>query len=123
MKAILRRVAALFLLCASNLAFAGNLSAGGFSVGYDEPWFADNYPNWLASNPVYNSLFKTSLFSSAFSTTSSVMDAYFFTMARGNAKIVRIWVFPGLQGIVLSQSSPQTQSLTSEFCDNLKAVL
>jgi len=86
-----------------------------FSVGYDEAWFADNYPDWLASNPVYNLLFQTSQFSSKFSTTSSVMDAYFATMASGGAKIVRIWVFPGLQGIQLDLSQPpgkQTVGLT-----------
>jgi hypothetical protein len=123
MKAILRRIAALYLLCASNLAFAGNLPAG-FSVGYDEAWFADHYPNWLASNPVYNLLFQTSVFSSQFS--ANVIDAYFAGMKNGHAKIVRIWVFPGLQGIELNlpptPGLPQTVGLTSDFCGNLKTV-
>jgi len=112
MKAILRRIAALYLLCASNLAFAGNLPAGSFSVGYDEAWFADNYLNWLAL-PQFN-------------TTLSVIDTYFAGMVNGNAKIVRIWVFPGLQGINLNLSNPpgsQTVGLTLDFLNNLPTVL
>jgi hypothetical protein len=120
MKAILRQIAGLCLLCASTSAFAGN-----FSVGYDEAWFADNYPDWLASNPVYNLLFQTFQFSSKFSTTSSVMDAYFATMASGGAKIVRIWVFPGLQGIQLDLSQPpgkQTVGLTLDAKGNPELI-
>ena len=114
MKAFLRWTIATYLFCASTLAFAGNLPGDTkFWVGYNEAWFADHYPNSLASNPVYNSLFQTSVFSSQFS--ANVIDAYFAGMKNGHAKIVRIWVFPGLQGIDLNLSnSPgsQTVSLT-----------
>jgi hypothetical protein len=138
MKAILRWTIATYLFCASTLAFAGNLPWGtrtSFWVGYDQAWFADHYPNWLASNPVWNSLFQTSVFSSQFNT--KVIDAYFDGMKNGHAKIVRIWVFPGLQGIELKLSnSPgsQTVGLTSmrkpedsmrepEIIGNLETVL
>jgi hypothetical protein len=109
MKAILRRIAALYLLCASTSAFGGS-----FTVGYDEAWFADHYPNWLASNP---SFYDTNLHQfvnvpSQFSATLSVMDKWFDGMAKGGAKIVRIWVFPGLQGIELNLSnSPGSQTV------------
>jgi hypothetical protein len=106
MKAILRWTIATYLFCASTLAFAGNLPGGTgtrFWVGYNEAWFADHYPNWLASNPVWNLLFQTSVFSSQFN--AKVIDAYFDGMKNGHAKIVRIWVFPGLQGIELNLSN------------------
>jgi len=134
MKPILRRIAALYLFCASTSALGG-----GFSVGYNEAWFVYNYPNWLASNPYYytNPPFN---FSSNFGvlpnpapgTTLSVIDTYFAAMAEGNAKIVRLWLFPGLQGILLDLSKPagsQTQGLTPDFlnpnktCGNLNTVL
>jgi hypothetical protein len=127
MKAILGRAAALYLFCASTSAFAG-----GFSVGYNEAWFVYNYPTWLASNPYY---FTDRFcpkppcnFLSTFDLTLRVIDSYFATMAppNGNAKIVRLWLFPALQGIRLnypSNHAPQTQGLTPEFCGNLKTVL
>jgi hypothetical protein len=140
MKAILRWTIATYLFCASTLAFAGNLPGDkgtSFSVGYNEAWFADHYPNSLASNPVWNSLFQTSDFSSQFN--AKVIDTYFNGMKNGHAKIVRIFVFPGLQGIELNLSKPpgsQTVGLTSgsmrkpedskrepEIIGNLKTVL
>jgi hypothetical protein len=140
MKAILRWTIATYLFCASTLAFAGNLPGDkgtSFSVGYNEAWFADHYPNSLASNPVWNSLFQTSVFSSQFN--AKVIDTYFNGMKNGHAKIVRIFVFPGLQGIELNLSKPpgsQTVGLTldsmrkpedskrkPEIIGNLKTVL
>jgi hypothetical protein len=140
MKAILRWTIATYLFCASTLAFAGNLPGDkgtSFSVGYNEAWFADHYPNSLASNPVWNSLFQTSDFSSQFN--AKVIDTYFNGMKNGHAKIVRIFVFPGLQGIELNLSKPpgsQTVGLTldsmrepedsmrkPEIIGNLKTVL
>jgi hypothetical protein len=125
MKAILRRIAALYLFCASTSAFAGS-----FSVGYNEPWFLYNFPNWLTSNPYYfTNRFCTNPpcnFPSRFDLTLSVIDTYFAGMANGNAKIVRLWLFPALQGIRLnypSSQAPQTQGLTPDFCGNLNTVL
>jgi hypothetical protein len=75
-------------------------------------------------------LFQTSVFSSQFS--AKAIDAYFAGMKNGHAKIVRIWVFPGLQGIELNLSnSPcsKTVGLTldsmgePEIIGNLKTVL
>jgi len=108
MKAILRRIAAFYLLCASTSAFASSLS-----VGYDEAWFKDNYLDWLADNPSFN---QPSQFDSVF------VEKMFTGMVNGNAKIVRIWVFPGLQGIQLN-AQQQTVGLTSEFSRNLPMVL
>jgi hypothetical protein len=51
---------------------------------------------------------------------------YFAGMANGKAKIVRLWLFPALQGIRLnypSSQAPQTQGLTPDFCGNLNTVL
>jgi len=53
------------------------------------------------------------------------MDAYFATMASGGAKIVRIWVFPGLQGIQLDLSQPpgkQTVGLTLDAKGNPELI-
>jgi hypothetical protein len=124
MKAILRWTIATYLFCASTLAFAGNLPGGtgtSFWVGYNEAWFADHYPNWLASNPVWNLLFRTSVFSSQFNT--KVIDAYFDGMKYGHTKIVRIWVFPGLQGIALKfnpHGPPHTVGLTCKPEDSMR---
>jgi hypothetical protein len=115
LKVILRSAAALQLLCASTLATAGNLPRGSFWVGYNEAWFGANYGTWLTANPFYGA-------PSQFPSTLGVIDTWFAGMAKGNAKIVRIWLFPQLQGIVLGQSSPQTQSLTSDFLYNLITI-
>jgi hypothetical protein len=76
MKAILRRTAALYLFCASTVAFAGNLPGGSFSVGYDEAWFGQSYGFDLTSgfDPIY-------------------VDRMFAGMANGGATIVTIWPF------------------------------
>src|ERR1700747_2366757 len=103
MKAILRRIAALYVFCASTSAFSSS-----FSVGYNEAWFVYNFPNWLASNPYYFANLPLN-FPSNFELLSkpgpdnsaSVIDTYFAGMANGKAKIVRLWLFPALQGIVL----------------------
>lgn len=75
MKAILRRIAAFCLFCASTSAFAC-----GFSVGYNEAWFSYNYPTWLASNPYYfTDRFCSNPpcnFPSRFDQTLSVIDTY-----------------------------------------------
>jgi hypothetical protein len=115
MKFIPRWIAAICLLGASTLATAGTLPASGFWVGYNEAWFGSNYGTWLTSNPDYAA-------PSRFPATLGVIDTWFAGMAKGNAKIVRIWLFPQLQGIVLGQSSPQSQSLTSDFLYNLITV-
>jgi hypothetical protein len=92
MKVVLRSAAALHLLCASTLATAGNLPGSGFWVGYNEAWFGDNYGTWLTSNPFYGA-------PSRFPTTLSVIDTWFAGMAKGKAKIVRIWLFPSYKAL------------------------
>jgi hypothetical protein len=139
MKAVLRGIAALYLLCASTSAFAGILPQpfGSFWVGYNQAWFGDYYPNWLTSNPVYNHFYNPpNLFPSKFETLTgnslhlctlpppSLMETWFQGMSNGNAKIVRIWVFPALQGIVPDQYNPpqQTVGVTSDLIANLNTV-
>jgi len=120
MKALLRWTVATYLFCASTLAFAGNLQGGtgnSFWVGYNEAWFGQNYPNSLGSNPFfqYGSYYDRNF-----------VDAMFAGMASGGAKIVRIWVFPALQGIQLGQcnsTNAQTVGLTKDVLANLQDVL
>ena len=100
MKAILRLTAALYLFCASTLAFAGNLPGGSFGVGYNEAWFGQNYGNSIASNP--------SVFCLDSSFDPIFVEKMFAGMQAGGAKIVRIWVFPALQGIQLGRCIPAT---------------
>lgn len=117
-----RRVAAVCLLGivaiaqAGPIAQAGSLPRSGFWVGYNEAWFGPNYGTWLTSNPYYNA-------PSQFPMTQSVIESWFAGMAQGKAKIVRIWLFPQLQGIVLGPTSPRAQSLTPDFATNLITVL
>jgi hypothetical protein len=100
---------ALCLFCASTSAFAG-----GFSVGYNEAWFLNNYPTWLASNPTYYFTDRfcpnpPRNFSSRFDQTLSVIDSYFDGMKKGGANIVRIWV----RGSRSSKTTEQNQQLRS----------
>jgi len=116
MKTMLRWASALCMLSVSTMASAGSLPAG-FTVGYDEPWIENNYGNWLASNPLFGE-------SSAFNSNppNSLVNV-FSGMVAGNAKIVRIFLFPALQGIALAgcpQGAPQC--LTGEFLGNLTAL-
>ncbi len=117
MKRVLRWTSAIALACASTLAFGGNnLPNNGFWVGYDEPWIGDTYGNWLARNVI---------FASPAQFNPGLIDAYFAEMAYGKAKIVRIWLFPGLQGID-SPTAPQalhSRGLTPDFLQNLVTVL
>ena len=121
MKTILRLTAALYLFCASTLAFAGNLPGGTgsrFVVGYNEAWFGQNYGNSIASNPSVFCL--TSSFDPIF------VDKMFAGMQAGGAQIVRLWVFPALQGIELGPRppqqclplTPQTMDLTQDLIGN-----
>jgi hypothetical protein len=115
---MLRWMSALCMLSVSTMASAQRLPTD-FRVGYNEAWFV-NYGNWLASNPLFGE-------SSAFSVSSgSLVSNMFSGMEAGNAKIVRIWLFPDLQGICINKNcscpQPATQCLTNEFLGNLKAV-
>jgi hypothetical protein len=126
MKVILRWTAALYLCCASTVAFAGKLPGGtgvSFLVGYNEAWFGLNYGNSIASNP--------SVFCLPSSFDPIFVDTMFAGMQAGGAKIVRIWVFPALQGIKLSTACPiapppapppQTMGLTNNLKRNLQTV-
>jgi hypothetical protein len=119
-KWLLGLILALQMSGLSTHASAESLPNRNFWVGYNEAWFGDsNYGNWLSSNPTYSQ-------SSQFNATLGVLDRYFDAMEDGNARIVRIWLFPALQGIKLNPPSPsaaQTQGLTSEFLGNLETVL
>jgi hypothetical protein len=124
MKAILRWTAALYLCCASTVAFAGKLPGGtgvSFLVGYNEAWFGPNYGNSIASNP--------SVFCVPSSFDPIFVEKMFAGMQAGGAKIVRIWVFPALQGIQLSPvacpigaQTPQTMGLTADLIPQLEQV-
>ena len=113
---MLRWTSALCMLSVSTMASAQSLPAG-FTVGYNEAWIENNYGNWLASNPLFGE-------SSAFNSNppNSLVNV-FSGMVAGNAKIVRIFLFPALQGIALAgcpQGAPQC--LTGEFLGNLTAL-
>jgi len=116
MKAILRWTVATYLFYASTLAFAGNLpgrTGTSFWVGYNEAWFGQNYLNSLASNPYfYPGLPSSSTFDPTF------VDTMFAGMASGGAKIVRIWVFPAVQGIKLDTSKTNTLGITDDLIGN-----
>jgi len=118
MKAILRGTAALYLCCASTVAFAGKLPGGtgvNFLVGFNEAWFGQpgfgpNYVNYLASDPAWIPPIPNSTFDPNF--VKTMFDGI-MANANGGTRIVRIWVFTALQGIVLDRTkSPQTQRLT-----------
>ncbi|MGA7384828.1 MAG: hypothetical protein WBW81_09135 [Methylocella sp.] len=118
MKTMLRWTSALWMLSVSTMASAGSLPTG-FTVGYNEAWIENNYANWLASDPLFGE-------PSAFN-NGSLVSPMFLGMEAGNTKIVRIWLFPALQGICVNTSVPgtcpgATQGLTSEFVGNLKAL-
>jgi hypothetical protein len=115
MKTMLRWTSALCMLSLSTMA-SGQSLPPGFTVGYNEAWVED-YGFWLA----YNQLFPIP---SAFN-GGSLTSAMFSGMAAGNAKIVRIFLFPALQGICINQSLPECPAapgLTTEFLGNLKTV-
>ena len=117
MRPMLRWMSALCMLSVSTTACAGSLPPG-FTVGYNEAWIENNYGNWLASNPLFSE-------PSGFigNPTTSPVNTVFLGMANGNAKIVRIFLFPAVQGIrIKTSASPQTQGLTGEFLGNLSTV-
>jgi len=124
MKAILRRIAALYLFCASTSAFAGSLPNSSFWVGYNEAWFADNYINWLAQNPSFplNNMPYPSAFDIDPVGKMGFVGNVFAGMQNGAAKIVRIWVFPGLQGIKIDTGG-LTAGLTDDFSNPNKLYL
>ena len=125
MKALLRWTIATYLLCASTLAFAGNLPGGtgtSFWVGYNEAWFGQNYLNSLASNPYFYPTLPLPPDPNASTFDRTFVDTMFAGMASGGAKIVRIWVFTALQGIVLDPSKTRTVGLTSDLKGNLQIV-
>jgi hypothetical protein len=123
MKISLRWALALSMLSPSTMACAGSLPTG-FAVGYNEAWIESSYSNWLASNNI------PGLWNLPSNFNSSLVEAMFAGMAQGNAKIVRIWLFPNMQGVVIDPSkSPQTRGLytpagqqTPEIITNLTRV-
>lgn len=103
-------------------AAAQRLPNTAFWVGYNEAWFKDeNYGNWLASNRVFNLGSKFAIGPNSF------IQKMFAGMANANskAKIVRIWLFPALQGIrsPAPPLTPRTNGLTPEFVANLGKVI
>ncbi len=133
MKSFLQMIVTLYMMCSSGFALGSALPNRHFWVGYNEPWFGDSngndiYWNWLSANPVVGQAFPdypAPLVDSQFGATEGVLPGYFSAMKAGNAKIVRIWLFPLLQGIKPSDppSMPQTVSLTDDFWDHLEKVL
>jgi hypothetical protein len=126
MKAILRGTAALYLCCASTVAFAGKLPGGtgvNFLVGFNEAWFGQpgfgpNYVNYLSSAPAWIPPIPNTTFDPNF--VKTMFDGI---MKNGGTRIVRIWVFTALQGIVLDRSkTPQIQGLTADLIGNLQTV-
>ena len=103
MKTILQWMSALCMFSFSTMGYAGNLQAG-FTVGYDEAWIENNYGNWLTSNPLFG-------LPSAFSLASgSALNSMLLGMAQGNAQVIRVFLFPAVQGI---QINTTVTSLTS----------
>src|SRR5262245_36791978 len=126
MKTMLRWASALCMLSVSTMASAGSLPTG-FRVGYNEPWIENYYATWLASNP-FPQLFGSSAFGAVnpgmpgvCPTTGGPVNPMFSGMAQGNtsAKIVRIWLFPALQGININ-TNPNV--VTGELVNNLGKV-
>jgi hypothetical protein len=115
MKAILIWATALYLCSTSTLGFAeiSRRMTGGFSVGYNEGWFGKNYASSLTSNP---------LFQTPSSFDIDLIDRTFAGIANGGGAIVKIWLFPALEGVQLTESSPQTLGLTPDFIPNLEKV-
>jgi hypothetical protein len=118
MKTVLRWASALCMLSVSTIASAASLPTG-FAVGYNEAWIG-NYYNWLASNqffPPPNSIQPDGF-------NHRLVKNMFSGMEQGKATIVRIWLFPLLQGICIQQVSCDTShpALTSEFLGNLATV-
>ena len=107
---MLRWTSALCMLSVSTMASAGSLPTG-FTVGYNEAWF-ENYGNWLASNPFFN---EPSLFNGG-----SLVNTMFSGMAQGKAKVVRIFLFPALQGICINTSASCKCPITSANCPRRK---
>ncbi|WP_424361772.1 hypothetical protein [Methylocystis parvus] len=129
MKPIFKVAAASFLCLAPNFAVAqARLPNSIFWDGFNEAWFGDNYGNWLASNPVYN---QSSQYTDVVYSFQRNMIAG-MSNANSRAKIVRVWLFPALQGIqspVLPQTphiadySPTYHGLTPDFLKNLTTFI
>jgi hypothetical protein len=122
MKTMLRWASALCMLSVSTIASAGSLLTG-FRVGYNEPWIENYYGNWLATNPFFGPC-GTPPPGGTCPTTSGLVNNMFSGMAQGKAKIVRIWLFPALQGMCIGPVScdPSNPAFTSEFLGNLESV-
>jgi hypothetical protein len=122
MKTMLRWTSVFCMLSVSTMASAGSLPTS-FTVGYNEAW-VEQYGFWLASNPLFG--YAPSAFNNG-----SLWSTMFSGMAQGNAKIVRIFLFPALQGICVNPlpdparticPNGATQGLTSDFLVNLTTL-
>jgi len=128
MRPTCRATLAFCMLSLSTLANAGNLPVG-FTVGYNEAWIENNYGNWLASNPFFG---LPSAFPSSFAccANNSALSAMLLGMGQGKAKVVRIFLFPAVQGLKIDTSvtSPSstavtmTKGLTGDFLTNLESL-
>jgi hypothetical protein len=80
--------------------------SGVCDVGYNYGWIEANYSNWIASNNVPSQYILPSGFD------PNLVDDMFHGMAQGNAKVVRIWLFPDMLGVDIDpQQSPQALGL------------
>jgi len=129
-KTSFRAALALCMLSFSTLADAGKLPAG-FTVGYNEGWIENNYGDWLASNPFFFPG-QPSAFPSPFTccANTSPLSAMLLGIGQGDAKVIRIFLFPAVQGLVINTSVTSststavtmTQGLTNDFLTNLQSL-
>jgi len=104
------------LLLISPTSQAGNLPNATFWVGYNEAWVRDDYGVWLSANPSFG-------LPSKFPTDRVFLNGYLSGMAAGKARIVSIWLFPALQGILRGGDGTLTTGLSPDFLPNLTEVL
>ena len=129
MKAILRGTAALYLVALQLSLLPGHCQAArrptNFLVGFNESWFGQpgfgpNYVNYFSSAPAWIPPITNTTFDPKFVET---MFTGIMANANGGTRIVRIWVYTALQGIVLDRSkSPQIQGLTDTDFHPLRGI-
>lgn len=77
-----------------------------FAIGYNEAWFGHKYGFDLTLDFDRDRIART-----------------FDAMSRAGARVVRLWVFEGRQGIRLGEGVPQTQGIEEDLLSHLAYVL